>query len=60
MSDLSATKNVSTNPIPRPLCIKCGVETWLAMAPPRPTADIKEDWLFRCPICTAIIAVTEP
>jgi hypothetical protein len=45
---------------PRPLCATCGVEMWLVMMPPRPTATIKEDWVFQCPVCTAIATVAEP
>ena len=61
MSDLhNASSHDSDKPIPRPLCPTCCVEMWLAMAPPRPTADIKEDWLFECPVCKDIVLVAEP
>jgi hypothetical protein len=48
------------NPIPRPTCATCHVEMWLAAAPPKPTATIKEDWLFQCPVCKVIVSVPDP
>jgi hypothetical protein len=44
-------------PIPRPDCPTCGVKKW--KVPPRQTAELKENWLFRCPVCEVIVPVAE-
>jgi hypothetical protein len=45
--------------VPHPDCPTCGTQMWIVMAPPLPTADVKEDWLFRCPVCKVIVPLAQ-
>jgi hypothetical protein len=56
----SPPKRTSKGSFPlHPLCPTCRVETWLAQMPPRPTATIKEDWLFYCPVCKTFVPMAD-
>jgi hypothetical protein len=45
--------------VPVAMCPTCGSQMWLAMAPPKPADGLKEDWLFRCPVCEVIVPVAQ-
>jgi hypothetical protein len=44
-------------PVPRAHCPTCGAQMWVVMAPPLPTPEVKEDWLFKCPVCNVFVSV---
>jgi hypothetical protein len=45
--------------VPRPACPTCGGQMLVIMAPPPPTADLNEDWLFKCSVCNVIVPVAQ-
>jgi tRNA(Ile2) C34 agmatinyltransferase TiaS len=51
-----AKKNLGTS-LSRPLCPRCAVEMWIAVAPPWRTKGL--NWLFQCPVCKTTAQAAE-
>jgi hypothetical protein len=45
--------------VPRPTCPTCGTEMRIVMAPPPPTPEINQDWLFQCQVCKVMVRVPQ-